>query len=236
MKFLLSAINGVGLGHVARLLAVARELRRRVPEAEFLFLTSSEASSVIWQEGFASVKIPSWVSTREKLIDVDDWKHLNMSLAATVVSSFRPDVLIADSFPSGESGELMPALSIIDKKILVLDYLPQFLKKGGLCGTNCALQFGSHSLRAWRGRTECCARGSGEMGGPGHFSRQRGIAEPGSSVAAPPFERGSIMFSRFSGRRRRNWVRQSHGMALPNSRKISRNSIRGSGPAVDTEI
>ena len=72
MKFLLSAINGVGLGHVARLLAVARELRRRVTEAEFHFLTSSEASSVIWQEGFASVKIPSWVSTREKLIDVDD--------------------------------------------------------------------------------------------------------------------------------------------------------------------
>ncbi|MBT5676844.1 MAG: hypothetical protein HOJ07_14220, partial [Rhodospirillaceae bacterium] len=124
MKILVSAINGIGLGHVTRQLALARALRERMPEAKFLFLTTSEAPGIIWQDGFASVKIPSWVSRERGMLSSTDWLHLNHSLVTSVVSNFRPNMLIADSFPFGEYHELLPALASIRRKVFVFDYFP----------------------------------------------------------------------------------------------------------------
>jgi UDP-N-acetylglucosamine--N-acetylmuramyl-(pentapeptide) pyrophosphoryl-undecaprenol N-acetylglucosamine transferase len=129
MKILISAINGAGLGHVTRSLAVVRRLKKICPDCEFLFLTSSEASGIIWNEGFASVKIPSWVSMERTDLKLNDWQQLNKSIAIATVNSFRPDVLIADSFPFGEYGELAPILSRIGKRIIILDYFPKFLRR-----------------------------------------------------------------------------------------------------------
>ena len=117
MKILISAINGIGLGHVTRQLALARALRERMPEAQFLFLTTSEAPGIIWQEGFASVKIPSWATLDRTGMSATDWLHLNHSLVTAAISNFRPNMLIADSFPFGENHELLPALASIKYKI-----------------------------------------------------------------------------------------------------------------------
>ena len=129
MKFLISAINGIGLGHVTRQLAVARELRTKFPDAKFLFLTTAEASGIIWQDGFASLKIPSWISLDRGMLDQDDWVNLNTSVVKATVTNFRPDIYIADSFPAGEVGELSFAVETIQRKILVMDQYPGLLSQ-----------------------------------------------------------------------------------------------------------
>ena len=43
-RFAFYAVNGLGVGHVTRLLSIARALRVQSPGCEVLFLTSSEAS------------------------------------------------------------------------------------------------------------------------------------------------------------------------------------------------
>ena len=117
MKILISAINGIGIGHVTRQLALARALRDRLPEARFLFLTTSEASGIIWQDGFASVKIPSYMNVTRGLLDSTEWRHLCHSLVSVTVANFKPDLMIADSFPLGENGELIPAISTVPRRI-----------------------------------------------------------------------------------------------------------------------
>src|SRR4051812_4088241 len=57
------AVNGTGVGHITRLLAIARWLRRYAAaldrRLEIWFLTSSEADGLVFAEGFAAFKIPS---------------------------------------------------------------------------------------------------------------------------------------------------------------------------------
>ena len=42
-RFLFCCVNGTGLGHITRTLAVARQVRKLAPDAEILVLTSSES-------------------------------------------------------------------------------------------------------------------------------------------------------------------------------------------------
>jgi hypothetical protein len=61
--------NGVGMGHLTRLLAVAR----RLPEThQTIFLTMSQALSVIHQFGFHAEYLPSHQQT---LADIEDWNN-----------------------------------------------------------------------------------------------------------------------------------------------------------------
>jgi hypothetical protein len=57
------AVNGSGAGHLMRLVAVCRWLRRYArharARAEIYFLTSSEADGLLFHERFASFKLPS---------------------------------------------------------------------------------------------------------------------------------------------------------------------------------
>ena len=64
------------------------------------------------------------------MLDKADWIHLNQSIVAATVSNFRPDILIADSFPYGEYNELFPAMATVPRKILIYDYYPR-LKLAG---------------------------------------------------------------------------------------------------------
>ncbi|MGB8274969.1 MAG: glycosyltransferase [Alphaproteobacteria bacterium] len=101
MKWLFYAANGNGVGHVIRTVALARQVRKRAPESEFLFLTESEASHLIWREGFASIKLLSMTAIREKQIDPGTVYALNRSLTANVYAAFRPEVMVVDCFPGG---------------------------------------------------------------------------------------------------------------------------------------
>ena len=64
MKVLFYAINGVGLGHLSRLLAIARALaplaRSLGARPDLQFITTSDASELA--HDFPVFKIPSWTT------------------------------------------------------------------------------------------------------------------------------------------------------------------------------
>lgn len=119
MRVAFYAVNGLGLGHVTRLLSIARALRRIRPEVEVLFLTSSEADHVIYREGFAAVKLPS-KSIREKVgLQKSRYLKLVQTVTWNTLSAFEPDVLVVDTVPAGSFEELLPVLRWRQKNVFV---------------------------------------------------------------------------------------------------------------------
>lgn len=118
-RWLIHATNGWGLGHVARTLALARQIRARAPRSEFLFLTNSEASNLIWREGFPSVKTPSAQAVHLGLIESKVAIPMGRALAASVYAAFRPHVIVSDTFPLGGNNELPPLLTSWAQKVIV---------------------------------------------------------------------------------------------------------------------
>jgi predicted glycosyltransferase len=119
LRALFYAVNGLGLGHVVRLLAIARKLRRRARSAEILFVTSSEADSVIYREGFAALKVPSKSIREEAGIAKSTYQRLVQTVVLNAVTSFAPDVLVVDTFPTGNLQELLPILAWDLRKVFV---------------------------------------------------------------------------------------------------------------------
>jgi UDP:flavonoid glycosyltransferase YjiC (YdhE family) len=113
------AVNGLGLGHVTRLLAIARALRRGSPDAEVLFVTSSEACQVIFKEGFAAVKVPSKTAREQLGLARSRYLRVVQSVTWAAISGFDPDVLVVDTYPSGSFDELLPVLRWRQKNVFV---------------------------------------------------------------------------------------------------------------------
>jgi UDP-N-acetylglucosamine--N-acetylmuramyl-(pentapeptide) pyrophosphoryl-undecaprenol N-acetylglucosamine transferase len=113
------AVNGLGLGHVTRLLAIARAIRRLARNTEILFITSSEADGVIFREGFAAVKLPS--KTIREACGLRKSTYLKMAQSVTwnAIGAFDPDVLVVDTYPSGSFEELIPVLRWRQKNVFV---------------------------------------------------------------------------------------------------------------------
>lgn len=118
-RLLFYAINGLGLGHVTRLIAIARQVRRQFPEAEIIFLTSSEAESVIYREGFAAFKVPSKTLRAEANIRPATYARLLQTLVINLVAAFNPHILVVDTFPAGVIQELLPVLRWDGRKVFV---------------------------------------------------------------------------------------------------------------------
>ena len=119
MRALFYAVNGLGLGHVTRLLAIARALRALEPAAEVLFLTSSEADGVLFREGFAAVKLPS--KTIREQVGLHKQRYLKLAQTVTwnTLAAFEPDVLVVDTYPMGSFEELIPVLRWRQKNVFV---------------------------------------------------------------------------------------------------------------------
>lgn len=118
-RWLFYATNGFGLGHVSRTLAVARKIRQREPEAEILFLTNSEAANLIWNEGFASVKLPSKESHQHAGLSARNLRWLNHVLAQNTFAAFAPDVTVVDSFPIGWTNEIQNSVRLQDNRVCI---------------------------------------------------------------------------------------------------------------------
>lgn len=119
MRVAFYAVNGLGLGHVTRLLSIARALRRLSPGVEVLFLTSSEADGVIYREGFAAVKLPSKTIREEVGLDKRRYLKLAQTVTWNTLSAFDPDVLVVDTYPTGSFEELVPVLRWKQKSVFV---------------------------------------------------------------------------------------------------------------------
>ncbi len=118
-RILFYAVNGLGLGHVTRLLAIARKLRDRLQEAEILFLTSSEAEDVIYREGFAAFKVPSKTIRVQTRLRPSTYSRMVQTVTLNVLAGFHPHVLVVDTFPAGAIQELLPVLRWDGIKVFV---------------------------------------------------------------------------------------------------------------------
>lgn len=119
MRALFYAVNGLGLGHVTRLLGIARALRALEPLAEVLFLTSSEADGVLFREGFAAVKVPSKTIREQVGLHKQRYLKLAQSVTWNTLAAFEPDVLVVDTYPMGSFEELIPVLRWRQKNVFV---------------------------------------------------------------------------------------------------------------------
>ncbi|MCC6559040.1 MAG: hypothetical protein IT372_39455 [Polyangiaceae bacterium] len=123
LRVVLYAVNGAGVGHLVRLVAVGRWLRRYAIHAgarpEIYFLTSSEADSILFAERFASFKLPSKTAVGRAGIDKLTYLALAKQWVWHSLALLRPDLFVVDTFPRGSFGELLGALDLCRHKAFV---------------------------------------------------------------------------------------------------------------------
>lgn len=93
--YLFLPINGAGLGHVTRALAVAKALRRQKPEAHIVFLTTSIAVHLVYREGFVCHHIPPAALLKDRM-GAASWNRLFYRSVAQVLDTHRPGTLVFD--------------------------------------------------------------------------------------------------------------------------------------------
>jgi UDP:flavonoid glycosyltransferase YjiC (YdhE family) len=87
--------NGAGLGHLTRLLAIARRLKNDTRVAECVFLTTSEALNIIRQEGFVAYHFPSADLLRDR-VNSKEWHSGLHNMLNMVIANHEINVFIFD--------------------------------------------------------------------------------------------------------------------------------------------
>jgi UDP:flavonoid glycosyltransferase YjiC (YdhE family) len=97
--YLFFCVNGAGLGHVTRSLAIARRIRRLEPEAPIYFLSSSQALDVISREGMVAYHIPPHSRYGDHLRS-SEWSTLLQQQIQLIADTHHPAVFVYDGvFP-----------------------------------------------------------------------------------------------------------------------------------------
>lgn len=117
------AINGRGLGHLVRQLAILRWVKRYGAllgvNTECWVLTTSEADTLARREGIPAFKMPSKAMMRDAAIDPARWLAVGRQWVMNAVAGLQPDLLVVDTFPGGSFGELLPVLETVPTRVLV---------------------------------------------------------------------------------------------------------------------
>jgi UDP-N-acetylglucosamine:LPS N-acetylglucosamine transferase len=119
MRLLFYATNGLGLGHVTRLLTIIRAIRRQDPSHEILFLTRCEAGPYPKEDDVFTLRIPGPVRARSSGLTPKSYYQMVHLLLWQAASSFDPHLLVVDTFPSGPEGELVPLMKWPIRKAFV---------------------------------------------------------------------------------------------------------------------
>jgi hypothetical protein len=86
--------NGVGMGHYARMYALALAIRRKKPEVEIVFFTTNYVLHPLYSEGMTCYHLPN----RNKFdgMDARTWNQQCEDILANVFSVHKPSVFIFD--------------------------------------------------------------------------------------------------------------------------------------------
>lgn len=111
----------IGLGHMRRNSAIARELVERVPGLSVLMLVGCPAGMVFeTHPGIDYVKLPSLSKLGRGVFqagslrfDAGTTRDLRACIIEGVLSKIRPDVFVVDHEPAGAMDELLPALKLL---------------------------------------------------------------------------------------------------------------------------
>ncbi|WP_321212251.1 glycosyltransferase [Pseudalkalibacillus hwajinpoensis] len=91
--------NGAGLGHLMRLLAIARRVKRIDPSKKIIFHTTSSAMHLILQEGFLGYHLPSKMLFPKEM-SAKQWNAMLRDHLETVISIHQPETIVFDgAFP-----------------------------------------------------------------------------------------------------------------------------------------
>ncbi|MDP4552050.1 glycosyltransferase [Alkalihalobacillus macyae] len=91
--------NGAGLGHLTRLLAIARRVKRIDPSKKIIFHTTSSAMHLILQEGFLGYHLPSKMLFPKEM-SAKQWNAMLRDHLETVISIHQPETIVFDgAFP-----------------------------------------------------------------------------------------------------------------------------------------
>ncbi|WP_125887900.1 hypothetical protein [Pseudomonas luteola] len=91
--YLFLPINGAGLGHLTRLLAIARSLKVLRPDAEIVFFTTSIGVPLVHRAGFVCHHvIPSALLKKSSL----SWNRIFLNALVDVIKLHRPSSLVFD--------------------------------------------------------------------------------------------------------------------------------------------
>ncbi len=119
VKILFYAINGTGLGHLSRLLAIARPMRDLLQalghQPDLRFLTTSEGSAAA--HDFPVYKLPS--KTAAGHLPRAEIAASSKMLISQLVAQFSPHVLVTDTLAEGSYGELSFLLSYVGAAVLI---------------------------------------------------------------------------------------------------------------------
>ena len=117
------AINGRGLGHLTRQLAILRQIRQIAAlldlRLEAWVITSSEADTLARREGIPALKMPSKAMFRDAGIDPTRYLAVARGWVLNCVAGLGPDLLLVDTFPAGSFGELVSVLELAQRRVLV---------------------------------------------------------------------------------------------------------------------
>ncbi len=117
------AVNGLGLGHITRLIAISRHIRRLArllgERTEITFVTTSEGDGLAYQHGFASFHIPSKSAVATCDLDPHRYRKVAKQWLWNALSLSSPDILLVDTFPGGSFGELYDVLDLGQRNVFV---------------------------------------------------------------------------------------------------------------------
>lgn len=111
----------IGLGHMRRNSAIARELVQRIPGLSVLMLVGCPAGMVFeTHPGVDYVKLPSLsklgrgvFQTGSLRLDAETTRDMRARIIEGVLSTIRPDVFLVDHEPAGAMDELTSALPLL---------------------------------------------------------------------------------------------------------------------------
>lgn len=117
------AVNGSGMGHLTRVLAIMRWMKRIARLSGITLdghvLTTSEADGLALNEGIAAWKIPSKLAIRAAGIQKEDYMRLARQWVWHSLGLVKPDIFLVDTFPAGSFGELLNALDSATKRVFI---------------------------------------------------------------------------------------------------------------------
>ncbi len=133
------AINGRGMGHLTRQLALLRWMRRFCAaldiRLEAWVLTSSEADTLARREGVPALKMPSKAMLRDAGHEPAASLAILRAWVLNAIVGLRPDLLVVDTFPGGSFGELVPCLELAKHRALVARRVrPEFAESDPFAG------------------------------------------------------------------------------------------------------
>lgn len=119
MRILFYASNGLGVGHLTRLLSVAHAVAKLDPSHEIAFLTNSEAGPFPHETPFYAIRIPGRTRARSGKLTAKSYFQTSRPLILQAIASFDPHVLVTDTFPEGPERELLPVMEWPIRKVFV---------------------------------------------------------------------------------------------------------------------